>query len=176
MISRCCVQSIIKHKNGLKKTHMNYHTQFQVEVDRLIGSCRPQTQVYKPLFPAFFSQFLDFPLMNNTFSYMMKAPCVFSIWSIWAFISSAKHRHLEFLLLIPMEKKKHFLPSSSILRVIRFTCLQTTYILLYHSAVTAYAHRKSEVRSYNVPTRNVYVTLVYVFLFAVALLWCDMLW
>ncbi len=44
----------------LKKTHMNYHTQFQVEVDRLIGSCRPQTQVYKPLFPAFFSQFLDF--------------------------------------------------------------------------------------------------------------------
>ncbi len=60
MISRCCVQSIIKHKNGLKKTHMNYHTQFQVEVDRLIGSCRTQTQVYKPLFPAFFSQFLDF--------------------------------------------------------------------------------------------------------------------
>ncbi len=24
------------------------------------GSCRPQAQVYKPLFPAFFSQFLDF--------------------------------------------------------------------------------------------------------------------
>ncbi len=25
------------------------------------GSCRPQTQVYKPLFPAFFSQFLEYP-------------------------------------------------------------------------------------------------------------------
>ncbi len=49
--------------------------------------------------------FLTFPIMNNTFSYTMKSPCVFSIWSIWAFINSAKHRHLEFLLLIPMEKK-----------------------------------------------------------------------
>ncbi len=63
------------------------------------------TQVYKPLFPAFSVNFLTFPLMNNTFSYMMKAPCVFSVWSIYAFINSAKHRHLEFLLLISMEKK-----------------------------------------------------------------------
>ncbi len=51
--------------------------------------------------------------MNNTFSYMIKSPCVFSVWSIWAFINNAKHRHLEFLLLIPMEKN-HFLPSSCI--------------------------------------------------------------
>ncbi len=29
------------------------------------GSCRPQAQVYKPLFPAFFSQFLDFSNNNN---------------------------------------------------------------------------------------------------------------
>ncbi len=35
---------------------------------------------------------------------------------------------------------------------------------------------KSRVRSNNAPTRNVYVTLVYLFLFAVALLCCDMLW
>ncbi len=33
----------------------------------------------------------------------------------WAFINIAKHRHLEFLLLIPMEKN-HFLPSSCISR------------------------------------------------------------
>ncbi len=47
------------------------------------GSCRPQMQIYKPLFPVFFSgNFLTFPLMNNTFSYTMKAPCVFSVWSI----------------------------------------------------------------------------------------------
>ncbi len=79
-----------------------------------IGSSRPQKQVYKQLFPAFFSQFLDFsPLMNNTFSYKIKSACVFSDWPIWAFINNAKHSHLEFLLLIPMEKN-HFLPSSCI--------------------------------------------------------------
>ncbi len=115
--------------------------------------------------------FLTFPLMNNTFSYTMKS-CVFSIWSIWAFINSTKHRHLEFLLLIPMEKKITSVPS----RVIRITCLKTTYIPLYHSAVTAHAHRKSRVHSNKALTRNVYVMLVYVFLIAVALLCCDMLW
>ncbi len=77
-----------------------------------IGSSRPQTQVYKPLFPAFFSQFLDFSSLMNTFSYTIKSPCV---WPIWAFINITKHRHLEFLLLIPMEKN-HFLLSSCILR------------------------------------------------------------
>ncbi len=40
-------------------------------------------------------------------------------------------------------------------------------------SVTAHAHRK-RVRSNNAPTRN--VTLVYLFLFAVELLCCDMLW
>ncbi len=40
---------------------------------------------------------------------------------------------------------------------------------LYHS-VTAHAHRKTIVRSNNAPTRKVYVTLVYLFLFAVALM------
>ncbi len=65
---------------------------------------------YKPLFPAFFSQFLDLPpLMDNTCSYTIQSPCVFSVRLIWAFINNSKHRHLEFLLLIPMEKK-HFLP------------------------------------------------------------------
>ncbi len=67
--------------------------------------------------------FLTFPLMNNTFSYTMKSPCVFSIWSIWAFINSTKHRHLEFLLLIPMEKKITSVPS----RGIRITCLQPIF-------------------------------------------------
>ncbi len=79
-----------------------------------LRSSRPQTQVYKPPFPVFFSQFVDFPpLMNNTCSYMIKDPCAFSVWSIWAFINNAKHRHLEFLLLIPMEKN-NFMPSSCI--------------------------------------------------------------
>ncbi len=36
------------------------------------------------------------------------------------------------------------------------------------------ARRKSRVRSNNAQTRNVYVTLVYLLLFAVALLCCDM--
>ncbi len=61
-----------------------------------IGSSWPQTQVYEPLFPAFFSQFLDFSLLvNNTFAYMIKGPCVFSVLPIWAFINNAKHRHLD---------------------------------------------------------------------------------
>ncbi len=38
---------------------------------------------------------------------------------------------------------------------------------------TAHAHRKSRVRSNNAPTRKVYVTLVYMFLFAVELLCCK---
>ncbi len=66
------------------------------------------------------------PFINNTFSYTIKGPCVFSIWPILTFINNAKHRHLEFLLVIPMEKN-HFLPSSCISDVIRITCLQTTY-------------------------------------------------
>ncbi len=41
-------------------------------------------------------------------------------------------------------------------------------------SVTAHAHRKSRVRSNNAPTRKVYVTLVYLLLFAVELLCCDM--
>ncbi len=61
-----------------------------------IGSSWPQTQVYEPLFPAFFSQFLDFSLLvNNTFAYMIKGPCVFSVLPIWAFINNAKHRHFD---------------------------------------------------------------------------------
>ncbi len=51
--------------------------------------------------------------MNNTFAYTIKGPCVFSVWPIWAFINNAKHRHLESLLLIPMEKND-FLTSSCI--------------------------------------------------------------
>ncbi len=63
--------------------------------------------------------------MNNTFSYTIKVLCVFTFWPIWAFINSAKHRHLEFLLLIPMEKKS--LPALQLhLGVIKITCLQTT--------------------------------------------------
>ncbi len=60
--------------------------------------------------------FLTFPpLMNNTFSYKINSPCVFSVWPIWTFINSTKHRNLEFLLLIPMEKND-FRPSSCISR------------------------------------------------------------
>ncbi len=43
-------------------------------------------------------------------------------------------------------------------------------------SVTSHAHRKSRVRSNNAPPRKVYATLVYLFLFAVALLCCDMMW
>ncbi len=93
--------------------------------DRLLPTADAGLQ---PTFSCFiFSQFLDFSsLMNNTCSYTIKGPCVFSIWPIWAFINNAKHRHLEFLLLIPMEKN-HFLPSSCISLIISITCLQTTY-------------------------------------------------
>ncbi len=78
-----------------------------------IGSSRPQTRVCKPLFPAFFSQFLHFShLMNNTFSHMIKGICVFSVLPIWAFTNNAKHRHLAFLLLISMEKN-HFCPPAA---------------------------------------------------------------
>ncbi len=61
------------------------------------------------------------PLISNTFSYTIKGPCVFSIWPILTFINNAKHRHLESLLVIPMEKN-HFLPSSCISHLIRITC------------------------------------------------------
>ncbi len=50
------------------------------------------------------------------------------------------------------------------------------YSALSFCSVTAHAHRKSRVHSNNTLTRNVYVMLVYVFLIAVALLCCDMLW
>ncbi len=43
------------------------------------------------------------------------------------------------------------------------------YSDLSFCSVTAHAHRKSQVRSNNAPTRNVYVTLVYLYLFAVVL-------
>ncbi len=43
-------------------------------------------------------------------------------------------------------------------------------------SVTAHAHRKSRVCSNNTLTRKVYVTLIYLLLFAVELLCCDMLW
>ncbi len=117
--------------------YISYLNHLHTSIIRLRLS-RPQTQVYKPPFPVFFSEFVDFPpLMNNTCSYMIKDPCVFSVWLIWAFINNAKHMHLEFLLLIPMEKN-NFLPSSCISRVIRITCLQTTYlsIVVHYKTVT----------------------------------------
>ncbi len=106
------------------------------------GSCRPQTQVYKPLFQSI--SWL-FPLMNSTCPYTMKALCVFSVWSIWAFINSAKHRHLEFLLLIPSYgEKNHFLPSSCILaRHQNHVFANNLYSTLSLCPVTAHAHRKS---------------------------------
>ncbi len=86
--------------------------------------------------------FLTSPLMNNTFSFMMKAPCVFSVWSIWAFINNTKHRHLEFLLLIPMEKNITSCPpavfrASSESRVCNY-CKQPIFC-----SVTAHAQWKS---------------------------------
>ncbi len=44
------------------------------------------------------------------------------------------------------------------------------YSVLSFCSVTTHAHRKSRVRSNSAPTRNVYVTLVYLYLLAVALL------
>ncbi len=67
------------------------------------------------------------PFISNTFSYTIKGPCVFFIWPILTFTNNTKHRHLESLLVIPMEKN-HFLPSSCISHLIRITCLQTTYM------------------------------------------------
>ncbi len=106
----------------------------------------------------------------------MKTPWVFSVWSIWAFINSAKHRHLEFLLLILWRKKITYCPpaafrASSESRV----CKQPIFhsiILLLPLMLTGNAKSAQK----NAPTRNVYVTLVYLFLFVVALLCCDMLW
>ncbi len=50
------------------------------------------------------------------------------------------------------------------------------YPLYMPHRTTQHAHRKSRVRSNNAPTRKVYVTLVYLLLFAVGSLCCDMLW
>ncbi len=72
-----------------------------------IRSSRTQTQVYKPLFSCIFIPYAQ---------HIFKAPCVFSIWPIWAFINNAKHRHFEFLLLSPVEKS-HVLASSCISHV-----------------------------------------------------------
>ncbi len=40
------------------------------------GSCRPQTQIYKPLFPVFFRQFLDFsPYEHHIFVHDESSLC-----------------------------------------------------------------------------------------------------
>ncbi len=54
--------------------------------------------------------------MNNTFSYTMKSPCVFSVWPIWAFINSAKQASWVYANITDSygEKINHFLPSSCI--------------------------------------------------------------
>ncbi len=97
----------------------------------------------------------------NTFSYTMKAPFLFSR-SIWAFINSAKHRHLEFLLRIPMEKNKnHFLPSSCISHVFKFTCLQTTYTPLYLSAPLPLMLTRKAKSAKKTRQQEIYVTLVH---------------
>ncbi len=126
-------------------------------------------QVYKPLF-------LDFsPYEQHIFVHDEISLCFLDLVDL----SVHKQRKTQVSWVSATDsngEKKSLLPSSCISRVIRITCLQTTYIPLYHSAVTAHAHRKSRVHSNNTLTRNVYVMLVYVFLIAVALLCCDMLW
>ncbi len=52
---------------------------------------------------------------------------------IWTFTNNAKHRHLEFLLLIPMRKITSCPPAA----ISRVTCLQTTYSVLTHVSVLA---------------------------------------
>ncbi len=92
-----------------------------------IGSSRPQTQVYKTLFPAFFSQFLDFSLlMNNTCSYTIKGPCVVLHLTDLS-IHKQRKPQISWVSAADSYGENHFLPSSCISRVIRVTCLQTTY-------------------------------------------------
>ncbi len=63
------------------------------------GSCRLQTQVYKPFFPAFFSQFLDFsPYEQHIFIHDESSLCFLGL------VDLSIHKQ-QFLLLIPMEKK-----------------------------------------------------------------------
>ncbi len=65
----------------------------------------------------------------------------------------------------------HPVVSRCTLSLSRYHCAALSFC-----SVTAHAHRRSRVRSNNAATRNVYVTLVYLFLFAVASLCRDMLW
>ncbi len=68
---------------------------------------RPQTQVYKPLFPAFYRQFLDFsPYEQHIFVHDKSSFYFLGLADLSIFLNNAKHRHLEFLLLISMEKKE----------------------------------------------------------------------
>ncbi len=92
------------------------------------------TQVYKPLFPAFFSQFLDFsPYEQHIFCTLSSSLCFLGLVDL-----SIHKRHKTHASWVSNTdsygEKNHFLPSSCILRVFRITCLQTTYILLNHSA------------------------------------------
>ncbi len=109
-----CVLAVCVHNHPIM---IIIHPVFLTSILQATFSCVYQSISWLPPPP---------PFISNTFSYTIKGPCLFSIWPILIFINNAKHRHLEFLLVIPMEKN-HFLPSSCISHLIRITCLQTTY-------------------------------------------------
>ncbi len=69
-------------------------------------------------------------------------------------------------------------PSSSVQVTLPHSCHHCAAwrSALSFCSVSAHGHRKSRVRSNNTLTRKVYVTLIYLLLFAVELLCCDMLW
>ncbi len=97
------------------------------------ASCRPQTQVYKPLFPASFRQFLDFsPSEQHIFVHDESSLCFLGLADLS--IHKQQKTHILSSCYWSLLRNNHFLPSSCISRVIRITCLLTTYITLYHSA------------------------------------------
>ncbi len=80
-----------------------------------IGSCRPQTQVYKPLSPAFFSQFLDFsPYEQHIFVHDESSLCFLGL----ADLSIHKQRKNQASWVSATDsygEKNHFLPCCCIL-------------------------------------------------------------
>ncbi len=92
------------------------------------GSGRPQAQVYKPLFPAFFTQFLDFSPYEQNISVHNESSSCFLVLVDLSIHKQRKTDILSFCYWF-LWRKNNFLPSSCISGVIRITCLlQITYI------------------------------------------------
>ncbi len=111
-----------------------------------------------------------------------KIPWVTRIQKIWGKLCASKNSFVHLLGMHWISGSQKYMPqhpavSRCPLSLSRHHCAVWCSILSFCS-VTSHAHRKSRVRSNNVPTRKVCVTLIYLYLllFAVALLCCDMLW